>query len=60
MVAEKGQKDDSRSQCERDGYSETPQPPLPAFDLASSERSLPLAPWGGILKIDRHLTQRKF
>jgi hypothetical protein len=60
MVAEEGQKDDSCSQRERDRDRETPKPPLPAFDLASSERSLPLAPRGSILKIERHLMQMKF
>ena len=34
MLAEVAQKDDSRSQRERDGYRETPKPPLPALDLA--------------------------
>src|SRR5256885_5364067 len=29
MLAEVAQKDDSRSQCERNGYRETPKPPLP-------------------------------
>src|SRR6267154_2556730 len=54
MVAEESQKDDSRSQSERDGYGKSPKPPLPAFDLAGPERRPPSAPGGGVMKIERH------
>src|SRR5579863_4106238 len=51
VLAEEGKKHNSRSQRQRDGYSESPKPPLPPFDLASAERCFP-ASLGSILKIE--------
>jgi len=44
MIAEERQKDDPRSQRQRNGYGKSPKPPLPIFDLAGWERSPPRTP----------------
>src|SRR5438874_11794878 len=55
ILAEVAQKDDSRSQRERDGYRETPKPPLPTIDLADSSRRFSRIQGSGIFKLTWHM-----